>query len=230
MRVTLSQTVSMLTGRAGPDGLVLFRRGERLCARAFVRPRQPDTPDQQEARRLLAEARKAWASLDTARRDGWMRYAARHLGPATGKVTGYALFVRAARYRLLLSLPPVADAPLAAPPPGVVSVAVLADADERTLRLQVTHGALDPAGLRLALRITHAMAGARRPDTRDLRSAAGLAGGASLAALPPSGAVAAWHGLRFALPPGARFALEATTVREADGIPAMALRAEVVRP
>jgi hypothetical protein len=45
-----------------------------------------------------------------------------HVGPGAGVASGYGLFLRAARCRLLLGLEPVKEAPLAPPPPAVAGV------------------------------------------------------------------------------------------------------------
>jgi hypothetical protein len=83
--VFLNPMFTALNGRAGT--IVFYSYSGRVFFRAYVRPRNPDTPAQRTNRGLFREAMKAWQALSSFDKDGFSRRAKR-LG-----ITGHNLFI-----------------------------------------------------------------------------------------------------------------------------------------
>lgn len=83
--VLLNPMFASLSGRVGD--IVFYCHDGRTYFRAYVTPRNPDTPAQRSNRRLFAEAMNAWRHLSAFDQDSFRRRAGR-LG-----MTGHNLFI-----------------------------------------------------------------------------------------------------------------------------------------
>ncbi|HOW82751.1 MAG TPA: hypothetical protein PK573_09335, partial [Spirochaetota bacterium] len=88
--IILNPIFASLKGRIG--GLVIYGHDGRTFMRAYVKPRNPDTPAQRKNRDLFRAAMKEWQCLPSYDRASYNRRAAR-LG-----MTGHNLFI--SRYML----------------------------------------------------------------------------------------------------------------------------------
>ncbi len=91
--VFLNPAFTSISGRIGD--VVFFSYGGRTFFRAYVVPRNPDTPAQRSNRRLFSEAMKAWQGLSLFDKNAYNRRA-RRLG-----MTGHNLFI--SRYMIAQS-------------------------------------------------------------------------------------------------------------------------------
>ncbi|MGL4370177.1 MAG: hypothetical protein ACRCUT_10995 [Spirochaetota bacterium] len=85
MKVTLDPVFRSLSGHVG--SLVYYQSYGRQYARAYVVPRNPDTPAQRQGRTRFAEAVDAWQKLPELHKEIW-RIKAHPLNR-----TGYNLFI-----------------------------------------------------------------------------------------------------------------------------------------
>ncbi len=81
----LNPAFTALNGRIGD--VVFYSFGGRVFFRAYVKPRNPDTPAQRRNRRLFSDAMRAWRGL-SAFEKGSYNHRARRVG-----MTGHNLFI-----------------------------------------------------------------------------------------------------------------------------------------
>jgi hypothetical protein len=142
---------------------------------------------------------------------------------AGGASAGFALFVRAARHRLLLGADPVADAPLAAPPAARGGPHRAARA--RPARIAAGRHARRRRPCRTPPRRAHHARHGRRPHPHAPRPAGRprprrRGQPRAPARIRPDGQP---RHTKVCPPPAARFGLETTIVRTADGLPGPAM-------
>ena len=188
-----------------------------VFARSKIKPRNPNSRDQQAARRVSTDATRCWSSLSPSARADWERFTLRF---ACGQKPRRPMDVcrEAQRMRLILGLPTTAGAPHLTYPPPVTGLSEEPCASPDEFRFRVEHAVDAPAGHMVLVKITPPVpTTACCPRAKDARAICGL-GPASAAALPDSGGMVTFPNARFAIESGARFGVALTVIRAEDGL------------
>ena len=197
--------------------MVICRDGNRVYARARVKPRQSHTPAKLKAESHHALASRVWKQLTDDERATWVLYAQTWVDAAGTPRRAVDICRESARMRYALGLEPVRCAPTLPCPARVLGVRLEASADPREFRLRVEHAIEATAGYLVLVRITPQRNPGRTPIAAEARCICGP-GAPSSAPLPESGGTVVFTGARYGVEPGGKLGIAATIVRQADGL------------
>lgn len=231
MKFKLSYPFETMSGSISGSDIVFASNGVSgtAYARTKVKPKNPDTPDQQSARKAQKVAACCWTNLSREARADWERFT-EMFACTQGRRRALDVCREAQRKRIMLGLPCTTSAPRLSFPGPVTTVAQEAGGEPNEFRFRIEHVVDAPSGYMVQVKMTTEMLTvARTPRARDARCICGN-GPASAVALPESGGTIHFPNARFAIAPGARFGVEMTVIRIEDGLASQPAFFDLIRP
>jgi hypothetical protein len=187
-------SVRLMRGKLEETGLIYFGRNGKQCFRQYVKPRQPDSLDQQIHSLWFSRAERHWLTIFDEHAENWALYAERHQA-----ILKYGdLRMNNGRHLMREVAPPVNSR---------LEVFQNPVQETDTFSFQVMHNIPNPAGMHLLVEISPAtLRPTRKPHPKSYRPIRGKNAG-SYVALQESDATYTVTGARFAVADGERYGM-----------------------
>lgn len=218
MKIKMAYPTIGMSGAVANSPLVFVHgaKTSTVHARAKTAPRQPNSAEQQATKSWQSVASKVWGSLSYDERLAWNRFA-EFISAGGRPRRGFDVCREAARMRCAMDLAPRREPPVFGYPERVRVLSLEPAPSLSELRLRVEHCIDAPAGYMLLVRMTPNPVGGSMPRAGQARHICGPTP-RSFTPLPESGGVVSFSPIRFEIPAGRHFGVEAVVVRAEDGL------------